>query len=98
MKKTLLTLSFLVFLAIIAAAIPASANLLANGSFETPVVDPTSQCGPFANCHGFHSENGYPVSDSNIGGWSVIGRSDVTCVGSVCTPNGAPAPVMLMTN
>lgn len=78
--------------------IPASANLLGNGSFEVPVVDPTSHCGQYAYCHGFHTDPTYPASDSMIGNWVVIGTSDIDCTSNPCVPNGAPAPVMLMTN
>jgi hypothetical protein len=62
-------------------------NLLLNGSFETPVVPPSSLCGPYADCVGYR--NG--VGDS-IGGWLVIGRAGVTPGGDPIP--GAPASVL----
>jgi len=100
LKKSLPILLNVIVLFVLISALPASANLLVNGNFEAPVIDPTSHCGAYAYCHGFHSDPTYPPSDSNIGGWTVIGNSDIMgCLSPQgCQPNGAPAPVMVMTN
>jgi hypothetical protein len=96
-KNALLWFAAIAVLLCIVAVSPASANnLLLNGGFETPVVSSTSQCGTYFNCEGFHSYPAYPNSD--IGGWTVIGNSDIDCSGGPCVPNGAPAPVMLLNN
>lgn len=88
----------LALLAIVGVAVPAKANLLLDGSFENPIVDPTSHCGQYAFCHGFHTNPTYPPPDSIIGNWVVIGTSDIDCSSGQCVPNGHPAPVMLMTD
>ena len=49
----------------------ARANLLTDGSFETPIVPATSQCGPYADCLGFSLQN------SDLGGWTVVGKGGV---------------------
>lgn len=98
LRKSPVVLIALVFMACFWAAIPASANLLLDGSFEKPVVDPTSHCGAYAYCHGYHTNPTYPPDDSIIGNWVVIGTSDIDCTSGQCVPNGHPAPVMLMTD
>lgn len=62
-------------------------NLLLNGSFEIPIVPPSSTCGPYADCLPYH--NG--VNDS-IGGWLVIGKSGVDSQGNPIP--GSPASVL----
>jgi len=65
--------------AICIGATPAAANLLLNGSFETPVVPGSSlTCGAVFNtdCQGYFSPDqpGFPGGPSDIGGWSVVGK------------------------
>ena len=55
------------------ASIPAKANLLLNGNFETPVVPGSSlTCGVLFNtsCQGYYSPDqpGFPGGPSDIGG------------------------------
>src|SRR5689334_12952619 len=78
----------------VACVLPADAtplNLLINGDFESPSVPPTSMCGPYANCLGFH--NGVAGND-NIGGWQLIGKGGVDANGTPIP--GAPATVLLL--
>jgi hypothetical protein len=44
-------------------------NILVNGSFESPVVNPAWHCGPFADCAGYHN-----AVDGNdyIGAWLLL--------------------------
>jgi len=60
-------------------ASPATANLLLNGSFESPAVPGSSlTCGAVFNtgCQGYYSPDqpGYPGGPSDIAGWSVVGK------------------------
>jgi hypothetical protein len=51
-------------------AAPASANnIILNGSFESPAVNPEWHCGPFADCAGYH--NAVPGNDY-IGAWLLL--------------------------
>ena len=71
--------SLALFLAGLTAA-PANANLILNGSFETPGVPSSSlTCGSVFNtaCQGYYSpdQTGFPGGGSDqIAGWSVIGK------------------------
>src|ERR1700733_11658184 len=49
----------------------AHANLLTDGDFEAPIVSEASHCGPFADCLGFD------LANSDIGGWTVVGKGGV---------------------
>jgi hypothetical protein len=68
-----------------------SLNLLVNGSFEDLVVPEGSQCGPYANCMGFH--NGVAGND-NIAGWQLIGKGGVDGNGQPLPD--APATILLL--
>jgi hypothetical protein len=77
---------------LLAMAIPASADLLTNGSFEQPTVSSNSTCGAYGPASCLHTWG----PNSQLPGWFVIGKSDINPDNS---PNlNAPAPVMLMTN
>ena len=70
------------------ASVPARANLLLNGSFESPVVPGFSlTCGASFNtdCQGYYSPDqpGYPGGPSDIGGWSVIGKGGASGIAVV---------------
>lgn len=57
-------------------AIPAVAdNILVNGSFESPIVPLSSQCGPYSGCIGYTNAI---AGQDNIGGWTVIGKNAAT--------------------
>ncbi|MGZ4788447.1 MAG: PEP-CTERM sorting domain-containing protein [Terriglobales bacterium] len=69
-SPVLLALS--VFVAFLCVAIPASANninLLSDGSFETPVVDPNQTCGGYGPAQCFYNGD-------SLGPWQLIGKSD----------------------
>jgi PEP-CTERM motif len=81
MYKTVL---LLIALVCVAFAMPTMANnLLVNGSFEQPIVASNSVCGAYGPSQCFYTTPG----QNNIGGWTVVGKSDATF-----------APVMLTTN
>ena len=71
---------------------PAFADLITNGNFESPAVPPGSTCGGYGPCVGFHTWAG----QNDIGGWTVIGKSDVDGSGNPIP--GAPYPIMVMTS
>jgi len=61
--------------AILMWAAPASAdNILVNGSFESPLVNPAWHCGAFADCAGYH--NGAPGNDY-IGAWLLLPNAPI---------------------
>src|SRR3954470_20893583 len=71
--------------AICIGATPAAANLLLNGSFETPVVPGSSlTCGAVFNTdfQGYFSPDqpGFPGGPSDINGWSVVGKGGASGV------------------
>jgi hypothetical protein len=82
-----ISLLLLLSAVLITPGIAMADNLLVNGSFETPIVPPSSTCGPYADCIGYH--NG--VGDS-IGGWLVIGKAGVDSQGNPIP--GSPASVL----
>lgn len=49
-------------------------NLISNGSFENPAVNPASQCGPYADCFGYH--NATPGNDF-IGAWLLLPNAPI---------------------
>jgi len=59
----------LMLLSLLWAAPAYAGNLLANGSFEDPVVNPASQCGPFADCFGYHNST---AGNDFIGAWLLL--------------------------
>lgn len=60
---------FVLLTAFLSAAPLRAGNLISNGSFEDPVVNPGSQCGPFTDCFGYH--NATPGNDF-IGEWLLL--------------------------
>ena len=44
-------------------------NLLIDGSFEDPIINPMWHCGPYADCAGYH--NGVPGNDY-VGAWLLL--------------------------
>jgi hypothetical protein len=60
------------------AAVPAArANLIVNGSFETPLFPSSSSCGPFNDCLGYlvgDEIGAWFIPPSPIGGWFVVGN------------------------
>lgn len=88
------TIGFAAVFALGLFAVPSHAdglNLLANGSFELPIVSAGSSCGAYANCMGFH--NGVAGND-NIGGWQLIGKGGIDAEGNPIP--GAPATTMVL--
>jgi Protein of unknown function (DUF642)/PEP-CTERM motif len=74
-SNQLYRISYIAILTAILVALPAHANnLLSNGSFENPVVDPSSQCGPYADCFGYH--NSTPGNDF-IGQWLLLPNAPI---------------------
>ena len=67
-RITILTACFFV-------VIPARANnLISNGSFETPGVNPQSQCGPYADCFGYHNAT---LGNDFIGAWLLLPNAPI---------------------
>ncbi len=62
-------------IAALLSVIPAAANnLLADGSFEAPYVNPAWHCGPYADCAGYH--NSTPGNDY-IGAWLLLPNAPI---------------------
>src|SRR4029434_4054409 len=85
-------ISALVLFYVWATATPAradSVNLLANGSFETPLAG--SVCGGYSSCLGFHNA---VAGHDNIGGGQLIGKGGIDSNGDPIP--GAPASILLL--